>query len=151
MRDPHPTFAVVPNQRTYIHLTCGQATVITDEHFKGLCDPLTGWFGVSTYCTTCARQDRLERFYWADTKESLADYRRRIRATLPAGYLLKQRLVPLICALIVPAVCAYLAWRFVPKFHIAAGIGAFLIAAFIGLLAYGAFLGTDEIDFRKYR
>lgn len=147
----HPTFATIPNQRTYIHLTCGQATVITDEHFKGLCDPLTGWFGCTTFCTTCGRQDQLEHFYWADTNERLSDYRRRVRGTLSAGYLLKQRLVPLICLLIIPAACAYCGWKFVPKHHIAAGIAAFVVALFVGLILYGAFLGTDEIDFRKYR
>ena len=93
MATSHPTFPVAPSQRTYVHLACAQSTTVDGEDYKMLCDPFTGPFGVSTFCVHCGGQDKLERFIWADTRESLAAYRQRVRSTLSSSYLLWRRLV----------------------------------------------------------
>jgi hypothetical protein len=151
MRTPHPTFATVPEQRTYIHLPCGRSTVVDGDDFRGLCDPVGGLFGTTTFCTICNQQDRLDRFIWADTKESIADYRRRMRSTVSPFYMLRRRMLQWLCVPIGPLVLAYLAWRFVPKFPVIAAIVAFIVALFVGMIAYGLYLGSAETDFRKYR
>jgi hypothetical protein len=145
------TFATVPSQRTYVHLTCGRSTTVDGDDFRGLCDAVGGLLPTTTFCASCNRQDRLDRFAWVDTSETLADYRRRVRSTLSTFYVIKRRVILLACVLIVPAALAYVTWRFVPKYPIVAGVVAFLVALLAGGIAYGAYLGTDDTDFRRFR
>ena len=62
--------------RPYVHSRCGQATVINEEHFEGLCNPLLACSG--TICAHCGKAFSLKEFHWADTEETLNKYRSRM-------------------------------------------------------------------------
>ena len=145
------TFPATPDGRTYVHLDCGQQTHVDGDDFRGLCDPVGGLLPVRTFCTHCGRLDPVDRFAWADTNESLADYRRRLRSTLSPWYVAKRRLLLLGGLLLVPAALAYGAARLIPTHPIIAGTAGFLVGLLIGLMALGAHLGAAETDFRRYR
>ena len=70
--------------RVYVHLRCGQPTVITKGDYIGICNPFAG--GRGTYCAPCGRPDSLDQFVWADTGETIQDYRQRLREHAPAIY-----------------------------------------------------------------
>jgi hypothetical protein len=142
-------FPVAPSQRTYVHLACGQPTTVDGEDYKMLCDPFTGPFGVSTMCVHCGTQDRLERFIWADTRESLADYHKRLRSTLSPFYVVRRRLALFGCLVVVPAALAYLGARLVPSYPIVMGIVGAVAGLLIGAIAYGGYLGMNETDFHR--
>ena len=59
--------------------------MVDGEHYVGLCHPYFG-FVPTTRCVRCDRQGPLRDFTWADTGESISDYRRRIRAAVPAHW-----------------------------------------------------------------
>ena len=106
---------------------------------------------MSTFCVHCGAHDKLERFLWADTRESLAAYRRRVRSSLSASYLIRRRLILFVCLVVVPAALAYLGARLVPRYPIIMGIVGAVVGLLIGAIAYGGYLGTGQTDFRRYR
>jgi hypothetical protein len=150
-RQPQPTFDVAPEHRSYVHLKCGQITVVDGDDFEGLCCPFTGLFGVTTYCVHCQAQDSLDKFAWLDTKESLGAYRRRMRTAVSPIYYAFGRLMPWLYVVVAPAFAAYGAVRLLPSHPIIAGVIAFVAAAFVGMIVFGAFLNMPVNDFRKYR
>ena len=119
--------------------------------FRGLCDPIGGLLPTTTFCVHCGRQDALERFTWAYTKETLADYRRRIRSSLSPFYIAKRRLLLIACLLVVPIGLAYAASRFFPSRPVLAGAAGFAAGLLAGLIGGGAYLETGDADFRRYR
>ena len=146
-----PTFDTPPVSRTYVHAACGRETVVDGGDFRGLCDPVGGLLPTTTFCVYCARQDALERFAWADTNETLTDYRRRIRGSLSALYVAKRRLLLVVCLLVVPVGLAYAASRFFSGRPVLAGIAGFVVGLLAGLIGLGAYLDTGDADFRRYR
>ena len=151
MANSLPTFDAAPEFRTYTHLTCGLQTTVDGVHLRGLCDPVGGLLPTTTFCVHCARQDALERFTWADTDETLASYRKRIRDTLSWFYVAGRRLLLLACLLLVPAGLAYVGVKLIPSRAGLAGVAGFVIGLLAGVMAYGAYLGTTGADFRRYR
>lgn len=68
--------------RVYEHLGCGGATQITEGDFTGLCNPFQP---VSrTYCASCGRSVGIDDVAWADTGESISDFRSRMRRKSPS-------------------------------------------------------------------
>jgi len=70
--------------RVYVHKKCKQPTQVNGDDFAGLCNPFSLCLG--TVCTTCGGPRALKTFYWADTKEPLHLYRKRLRKKVPAFY-----------------------------------------------------------------
>ena len=150
MPTAQPTFDVVPEHRNYVHLKCSQITNVDGDDFEGLCNPFTGLFVVLTYCVHCQSQGSVENFAWVDTKESLANYRRRVRSTLSPMRILSGRLAPYVCIVAIPLALIYGATRIVPSHPIIAGVVAGIVGVFVGIIAFGAFLSLPGSDFRKY-
>ena len=73
----------VPRSRTYLHSKCGQGTTVSGDNFAYLSDPFLFCWG--TYCAHCKTYRGLGAFVWADTGESLAARRRRLRRGCPRG------------------------------------------------------------------
>ncbi len=72
------------NGRVYVHKKCKQSTQVNGENFAGLCNPFSLCLG--TVCATCGGPRPLSTFHWADTKEPLNAYRKRIRKKQPEFY-----------------------------------------------------------------
>lgn len=62
--------------RVYIHKVCGEGTVVTGGDFVGICNPLSPCQG--TFCASCQDFDRLNKFVWEETGETLSAYRKRL-------------------------------------------------------------------------
>jgi len=145
-----PTFIDVPATRTYVHLTCGNATAVGGSDYKLLCDPYSQVLFVWTMCVHCDRADRLDRFVWVDTKESLADYRRRLKGTVSPLYALWRRAVPIVCFVCLPGGLVYLAARHIPEYPTVSAASALLAGLLIGAVVYRSFLIRAR-DFRQFR
>ena len=150
MAETQPTFEVVPTARTYVHLPCGTPTTVAGDDFKLLCDPYSGVLHASTVCMHCDRADSLDRFAWSDTRESLTNYRRRLKRTVSPGYVAWRWLVPSVFLVLLPAALVYVAARNVPEYPTVASLSAALAGVLIGLLLYGAYLLRAR-DFRRFR
>lgn len=127
--------------RTYIHSRCGEATCVSGNDFAGLCNPFAPCLG--TVCAACGGPDSVGKFSWADTGESLSEYRKRLRRKSPVFFRLWAWLFsPLIGAGGGAAVA-------VPLFNknlladaaIGAGIGALAMFLFIGPKILGLIAG----------
>lgn len=74
------------SSRTYLHRVCGEVTQIadspTDIDYTLMCNPFQ--HVRATYCMSCGRAGPLGQFEWIETGETLADYRKRIRKSVPA-------------------------------------------------------------------
>ena len=70
-----------PKQRAYVHEKCGTTTMISGGHFTQITDPFMPCTG--TFCCECNTFPSLRDVYWEDTEETVADYRRRLRAKTP--------------------------------------------------------------------
>ncbi len=105
--------------RSYRHERCGGVTRVEDEDYSRLANPFTFVWG-GTYCAECEADISLEDLCWQDTNESIADYRRRVRATAPLSMKLT-------------------GWVAVPivSFSFGAGVGLVLIGGLIGFWGMG--------------
>ena len=63
---------MVPDSRSYVHLTCRKQTVVEGPEFAALTDPLIGM--QQTYCAACEQMFPVNQFAWADTQERLSDF-----------------------------------------------------------------------------
>ena len=70
-----------PNARVYYHVTCGKATIVSGDDYVLLECPFRPVS--STYCCGCQTFVPLHMVRWADSDESIAAYRERVRATVP--------------------------------------------------------------------
>lgn len=89
----------IPTSRVYQHKRCGDQTVVSGNDFEALSNPFT--FSTGTMCASCGKAYSLKEFIWADSGETIAGRRRRLRAAAPAsqklfGYLLGPALFGLI-------------------------------------------------------
>lgn len=64
-----------PVSRAYIHDRCKQPTIVGDNAFSNLASPLSNI--QETYCSGCKGNFKIDEFCWADTSESIVDYRLR--------------------------------------------------------------------------
>jgi hypothetical protein len=136
--------------RVYVHRDCREHTCVTEEHFKGLCNPFVA--GGKTWCNSCEQFDSLDNFVWADTKERLDNYRARLKQKAPSNYHLWIILLPVVGAflgLIAGIVWIMTAkgdhqWIFLILFPI---VGA---AFFQFRVAPFAFLYLSKMKFYKY-
>jgi hypothetical protein len=71
-----------PNGRVYVHRRCGGHTKVSGGDYTHICDPF--WPCTSTYCCQCSGFAPLSEVRWADTGETVAAYRRRVRSETPA-------------------------------------------------------------------
>lgn len=74
----------VPTSRTYVHSRCRGATIVSGDDFESLANPFR--FSSGTMCATCNKIVPIKQVAWADTGESIADYRRRIRSETPVSH-----------------------------------------------------------------
>jgi hypothetical protein len=72
---------ITPTGRVYVHTRCGGATRVSGRDYRHICDPF--WPCSSTYCCTCAGFAPLAEVQWADTGETVADYRRHMARQTP--------------------------------------------------------------------
>lgn len=71
-----------PTRRVYVHTSCDGETCVAGLDYIHICDPF--WPCERTYCCTCARMVPLSEVYWADTRERISEYRKRLRSQTPA-------------------------------------------------------------------
>ncbi|QEF99536.1 hypothetical protein Mal15_36010 [Stieleria maiorica] len=71
----------VPESFSYIHLPCGQTTVISGPEFESVANPLSGI--ETTLCVHCEMQDDVSQFRWDGAEESIAEYYDRLLADIP--------------------------------------------------------------------
>lgn len=69
------------DSRPYRHVACGGVTMAEGKTFQIICDPLMPLVQID--CDQCEAEIKLKDLAWADTGETLSDYRRRLRETLP--------------------------------------------------------------------
>jgi hypothetical protein len=66
------TNETVPESRTYKHTKCGQETVVSDESFSVVSNPLSDM--TRTWCSPCNSFFPVSEYEWADTGERIVDY-----------------------------------------------------------------------------
>ena len=74
-------FEIPPTSRAYSHTECGTQTSVSGGDFFDLCNPLQAIW--SAHCNCCRKEDKLDRFVWAETGEALDAYRQRLRKAMP--------------------------------------------------------------------
>ena len=144
-----PTFPSAPASRAYVHRECRKTTVVDGEEYEGLCHPYFGLFP-TTRCVHCHKQGPLRDFAWADTGESIADYRRRVRAAVPAHWRVIHPLTKLL--IVVLPVLGLLAGRAIADQRTvllpAAGV---VVGLVLGAMAFGIGVALHDRDSRIYR
>jgi hypothetical protein len=75
-----------PTSRPYRHSPClrkpqGTETVVSGHDYTHICDPF--WPCSSTFCCGCSSFVPLDSVVWTDTGETIAAYRKRLRAQTP--------------------------------------------------------------------
>ncbi len=64
--------ASIPESRAYRHVQCGSETVVGDESFKVVSNPMSSM--ERTFCSSCGTMFPIAEYEWADTGENLAEY-----------------------------------------------------------------------------
>ena len=144
-----PTFPSPPASRAYVHRACGSVTVVDGEDFQGLCHPYLGLVP-TTRCVHCNKQGPLRDFTWADTGESISDYRKRLRAAAPAHWRVIHPLTKLL-VLVLP-VLGFLAGRAIAteRTVLLPAIGV-VVGLVVGAMAFGIGVAMHDRDYRVYR
>jgi hypothetical protein len=136
----------VPASRVYYHARCGGRTAVSGLDFTRLANPFS--LVQETFCCGCGGFVKLRDVCWADTDESIADYRARLRREAPLGLKLMRWLIApgvmggLFMLLLIPAATA-------PETKAPAlvfGLGAFfgaLVGFFLGGLVGRLIWRTD--------
>ena len=144
-----PTFPSSPTARAYVHRDCQKMTVVDGEEYEGLCHPYLGLVP-TTRCVHCDKQGPLRDFAWADTGESIADYRRRIRAAVPAHWRVIHPLTKLL-VLVLP-VMGFMAGRAIATQRtVLLPIVGVVVGLVAGLMAFGIGVALNDRDYRIYR
>ena len=92
-----PRHYSIDQGRAYIHKTCGTTTVVSGRDFAELCNPFAPCLG--TICAKCG-PDSTKKFKWADTRESVSRFRRRVRRASPLLTVWSWMIAPVIGAVI---------------------------------------------------
>ncbi len=93
------------DSRNYVHRRCGQETCVSKGDFRSIVNPFLASSG--TYCMWCKKMDALDQFVWADTGETIAAFRRRMKDSTPASFILFRRIAPPLAVIL----GAGLAWQ----------------------------------------
>lgn len=80
-RHDYGTQAEAPASREYVHDRCGGRTKLLEMDYPDYCDPFA-WL-TKAYCIHCGASVPLTDVRWADTGETLAECRRRLRELTP--------------------------------------------------------------------
>lgn len=72
----------IPDSRSYTHVNCGTATVVSGHDFSALTDPFSAV--QATFCVACNKHFPLDEFIWDDTQEPILAARRRLAMQSPA-------------------------------------------------------------------
>ena len=137
-------------QRAYEHVKCGQQTVVSEDDFKGLCDPLD--LATHTYCVSCGDMFGIEEYVWADTEERLDKYRERLHKIIPESMLRLHDRIRFLCfamAFVLAGAAAYFLPGIVWKIGGAVGgfIGGFMI---VGIPGAKLFAVRNKIKFHEF-
>ncbi|MDB5341843.1 MAG: hypothetical protein JWP89_220 [Schlesneria sp.] len=62
----------IPKSRVYVHDKCQAPTVVGDDAFEAMSDPMAAM--IRTWCCTCNGFYPVAQYAWADTGEKLTDY-----------------------------------------------------------------------------
>lgn len=62
----------VPTSRTYRHTKCGEETIVADQSFEVVSNPMSSM--EQTHCSNCNAMFPISEFKWSDTDETIADY-----------------------------------------------------------------------------
>ena len=144
-----PTFSSPPTSRAYVHRVCGRMTVVDGEDFEGLCHPYFGLFP-TTRCVHCNKQGPLRDFVWPDTGESIADYRKRIRAAVPAHWRLIHPLTKLL--ILVLPMLGFMAGRAIAteRTVLLPAVGV-VVGLVVGAMSFAIGVAVHDRDYRIYR
>ena len=160
MPTPRPTSAKLkasddddepPDYRAYVHNRCNGVTTVSGDDYLGLCDPMTGLLPVSTFCTTCNAQAPVGEFAWTDTGESIADYRKRMLATIPLAARVNARLIRFALILGFPTAAFLIARAFTAPGAVVVPTLALIAGLLLGVLASGMHMIATQRDFRANR
>jgi hypothetical protein len=66
------TEQAIPESRTYRHTQCGEETVVSDQPFEVVSNPMSSM--EQTMCSTCNAMFPISEFEWVDTGEKISDY-----------------------------------------------------------------------------
>ena len=103
----------IPLTRNYRHTKCNGDTVVGDNAFKNMSDPMADM--TRTWCVHCNGYFPVAEYVWMDTNESLPDYyaRHSVKATPLQRFLCsrKMMLILVVTGLVAGAVGAYLLFR----------------------------------------
>jgi hypothetical protein len=146
-----------PTSRSYHHRPCirkpqGTETVVSGHDYTHICDPF--WPCSSTYCCGCSDFVSLDSVVWTDTGETVAAYRKRLRAATPRfvrlwrtglGFFLGAALGAILCKLLLRGDDIRELANFLLVLFVAVG-GAFTYIA--GILILNK---TYGIDYRRER
>lgn len=107
------TAPVIPESRTYRHQKCSTETIVGDDAFEALSDPLSDM--TRTQCSTCNDLFPLSEFEWVDTGETITDYyaRHSARATKIERFLCSRTVLIIsgVIGFLVGATLGYLGFR----------------------------------------
>src|SRR5262249_32255300 len=70
-----------PTRRLYSHPRGGGGTLVSGGDYDHICDPY--WTCTATYCCGCGGFVPLTEVTWANTGETVAEYRARLRRLTP--------------------------------------------------------------------
>ena len=133
-------------RRTYIHNNGGGQTIVSGDEFGRVSNPFT--LVSQTYCSSCSSFDSLSSFSWADTGESIGDFRQRQRDKAPLSLSCGMWLVgPLLAA----SPCALIGYMCVSTLRPVAALAGALGAAvfFLAFLVPYATKWVYGIDYRQ--
>ena len=144
-----PTFPSPPTARAYVHRECQRTTVVDGEHFEGPCHPYFGLFP-TTRCVHCNKQGPLWNFAWADTGESISDYRLRIRAAVPAQWHVIHPLTKLLI-LVLPVLGLLGGRAIATERTLLLPVAGVVVGLVAGAMAFGIGVAMHDRDYRVYR
>lgn len=113
LNSPDMNQSSIPQSRTYRHLKCRELTIVSEEAFSAISDPLSDM--TRTWCNACNAHFPLSEYEWADTGENITDYyaRHGARATKLERFLCSRRFLVIVAVLgfLAGAVGGYLLFR----------------------------------------
>jgi hypothetical protein len=136
-----------PDSRPYVHERCGQVTLVSGDDFSRLANPFT--FVSQTYCVACGAFVSLRSVAWADTGESIAAYRRRLRAEAPLSVKLAGWLLGPLAGLLIGAGVGWLITPQDLKGPVVGGVAGLVLAAGFLMPLLSRWVGG--VDYRRVR
>ncbi len=117
--------------RAYVHTRCQQTTVISGDDWLGLCNPFSQTSG--TICSHCNNGFPVKEFEWADTRENVMSYVRRVRRQTPLLWRMWFWWLGPLCGAAIVAVILYFVGPNIPMKKQLPAAGWAGIGAFFGI------------------